>query len=126
MIDNSLSVKQLNLYVKSLLENDTRLASVSVTGEISNFKNHYASGHWYFTLKDNEASVRCVMFKSYAQRVDFAPEDGNKVTVKGYISLYERDGTYQFYASGLSLYGEGDISLKINDEMTKTKMITNI
>ncbi|MBR3300530.1 MAG: exodeoxyribonuclease VII large subunit [Clostridia bacterium] len=121
MLDNSITVRQLNLYVKSLLENDTRLASISVTGEISNFKNHYASGHWYFTLKDNDASVRCVMFKSYAQKVGFIPVDGNKVTVRGYISLYERDGTYQFYASSLTLFGQGDISLKVKEIAEKLK-----
>ena len=120
-MDNSLTVKQLNLYVKSLLESDARLGAVSVTGEISNFKNHYASGHRYFTLKDNDASVRCVMFKSYAQGMTFVPEDGNKVTAKGYVSLYERDGQYQFYVSSISLYGEGDISLKFKEIAEKLK-----
>lgn len=112
-MNNPISVKQLNLYVKSLLETDTRLNSVTVTGELSNFKNHYASGHWYFTLKDNDASVRCVMFKGYTPKVTFSPEDGNKVVVKGYVSLYERDGQYQFYASELSLFGQGDISFQV-------------
>lgn len=112
-MNNPISVKQLNLYVKSLLETDTRLNSITVTGELSNFKNHYASGHWYFTLKDNDASVRCVMFRGYTPKVTFSPEDGNKVVVKGYVSLYERDGQYQFYASELSLFGQGDISFQV-------------
>ena len=63
MQDNVISVKQLNLYARSLLEGDIRLSNIAVAGELSNFKNHYSSGHWYFTLKDNDAAIRCVMFR---------------------------------------------------------------
>ena len=120
MNNNVLSVRQLNLYVRSLIEGDFRLANVTVTGEISNFKNHYSSGHLYFTLKDNDASVRCVMFKSYASRVKFDIEDGLQVFLKGKVSLYEKDGQYQFYAEEISVCGIGDIALKY--EQVKNKL----
>ncbi len=118
--DNTVSVKQLNLYVKSLIEGDKRLNFISVAGEISNFKNHYASGHWYFTLKDSEASVRCVMFKASASRVNFALSDGMSVVVSGRISLYEKDGQYQFYAEKIAPLGEGSLSLAFR--ITKEKL----
>ncbi len=111
MINTSITVSQLNLYVKSLIESDTKLNLISVTGEISNFKDHYSSGHWYFTLKDSGATVRCVMFKSSAMRVKFKPQDGMSVTVKGRVSLYEKDGQYQFYAEDMSVAGEGDLAV---------------
>ncbi|MBQ8203324.1 MAG: exodeoxyribonuclease VII large subunit [Clostridia bacterium] len=112
MIDNILTVRQLNLYVKSLLEGDRRLVDTAVTGEISNFKNHFSSGHWYFTLKDKDASIRCVMFRSSASRVTFNVCDGMLVTVRGRVSLYEKDGQYQFYAEEMYDAGEGDLALK--------------
>lgn len=108
----TLSVKQLNLFVKSLIEGDVRLNNVAVTGEISNFKNHYQSGHFYFTLKDNDAQIRCVMFRAYASRVPFAVSDGLKVVIRGRVSLYEKDGQYQFYAEQMHEQGLGDISLQ--------------
>ncbi|MBE6732661.1 MAG: exodeoxyribonuclease VII large subunit [Ruminococcaceae bacterium] len=113
-MDSAITVKQLNFYVKSLLEGDSRLSSLKVTGEISNFTNHYASGHWYFTLKDNDAAIRCVMFKSFAARVGFAVKNGMQVVLKGRISLYEKDGQYQFYAEQMSAYGIGDIAADFN------------
>lgn len=89
-----------------------RLSCVWVRGEISNFKNHYASGHLYFTLKDSDASIRCVMFRSYASAVKFEPQDGVQVIIKGRVSLYEKDGGYQLYAEEMLADGLGDISLK--------------
>ena len=89
---NTITVSQLNIYVKSLVENDPRLTFVNVSGEISNFKNHFSSGHWYFTLKDQNASIRCVMFRSSASRVKFQVEDGLAVVIKGRVSIYEKDG----------------------------------
>lgn len=110
MSSKPITVRQLNMYVKSLIESDTKLSYITVTGEISNFKDHYSSGHWYFTLKDNNASVRCVLFKASASRVKFKPEDGMSVTVKGKVSLYEKDGQYMFYADDMFTCGEGDIA----------------
>lgn len=121
MQENFISVKQLNLYARALLEGDSRLADITVVGELSNFKNHYSSGHWYFTLKDNEASIRCVMFKFNAQRVNFTPKDGVKVILRGRVSIYEKDGQYQFYAEQMLAYGMGDIALKF--EQTKLKLM---
>ena len=116
----ALTVRQLNMYVKTMLEGDVRLASVTVTGEISNFKNHYSSGHLYFTLKDNDAAIRCVMFRSFASRIRFLPEDGLKVILRGRVSLYEKDGQYQFYAEEMNAAGIGDISLQF--EQIKAKL----
>jgi len=115
-----LSVRQLNLYVRSLIEGDIRLNDITITGELSNFKNHYASGHLYFTLKDKDASIRCVMFRTFASRVKFAPCDGLQVVLRGKVSLYEKDGQYQFYAEEMMSAGVGDLSLQF--EQTKEKL----
>ena len=118
----AVTVKQLNLFVKSIIEGEPRLNDVYVIGEISNFKNHYASGHLYFTLKDNDASIRCVMFKGYASRLKFSVSDGLEVIVRGRVSLYEKDGQYQFYAEEMYPDGLGDISLQfeqIKERLTK-------
>lgn len=115
----SVTVRQLNLYVKSLLEGDVRLSDITVTGEISNFKNHFSSGHWYFTLKDQNASIRCVMFRSSASRVKFEVQDGLAVVIKGRVSLYEKDGQYQFYAEEMHPVGEGDLALQFKQVKEK-------
>lgn len=104
----AITVKQLNFYVKSLIEGDVRLQSVAVTGELSNFKSHYASGHLYFTLKDADAAIRCVMFRSFAARIPFVPKDGMQVVLIGRASVYEKDGQYQFYAEQMLPVGEGE------------------
>ncbi len=111
-LKNHITVSQLNLYVKSLLEGNARLAFITVKGEISNFKNHYASGHWYFTLKDSGAAIRCVMFRSAAARVRFTPQDGMSVLLSGRVSIYEKDGQYQFYAEEMCDEGEGELALR--------------
>lgn len=120
MQNSVLTVRQLNLYVRSLIESDQKLFNISVTGEISNFKSHYSSGHLYFTLKDNDAAIRCVMFKGNAQKIKFDVCDGLKVTLRGRVSLYERDGQYQFYAEEMLPSGIGDIALKF--EQIKAKL----
>lgn len=120
MLESVLSVRQLNFYVKNLIEGDPRLSSVLVEGEISNLKNHYSSGHIYFTLKDNDASVSCVMFRSFACRIKFAPENGQKVVIRGRVSVYEKDGQYQIYAEEVHESGLGDIAKKF--EQTKKKL----
>lgn len=120
MSEQVVSVKQLNMYVKSLIESDANLFRITVKGEISNFKNHYSSGHLYFTLKDNDASIQCVMFRSYAQSIKFDVCDGMQVLVTGRVSLYEKDGKYQFYAEAMHEDGLGDIARKF--EQIKEKL----
>ena len=117
----AITVKQLNFYVKSLLEGDVHLQSVAVTGELSNFKNHYASGHLYFTLKDADAAIRCVMFRSFAAKIPFVPRDGMQVVLVGRASVYEKDGQYQFYAEQMLPVGEGDLAREFERIKEKLK-----
>ena len=102
------SVTDLNLYIKEKIAGDEALNAVIVKGEISNFKEHY-TGHFYFTLKDDKSLIKCVMFKSYAERINFKPKDGMKVIVFGAVSVFERDGIYQIYAKALEQQGVGDL-----------------
>ncbi len=115
-----LTVTQLNMYTRSLLEQDPHLAEVFVVGEISNFTNHYRSGHWYFSLKDENAVIQGVMFRSSAQKMRFLPQDGMRVICRGRVTLYERDGRYQFYAEDMQPDGLGALSLQF--EQTKEKL----
>ncbi len=117
---NILSVKQLNLYARSLLEGDSRLSFVSVKGEVSNFKNHYSSGHLYFSLKDADALIRCVMFKGSAATLKFLPKDGQEVICSGRVSIYERDGQYQMYVENMSPIGAGNLAEQFR--LTKEKL----
>ena len=91
---NFFTVKEVNMYIKNLLQGDSLLANIWVKGEISNFKAH-SSGHLYFTLKDESGTLRCVMFRSRAQRLQFQPTHGMEVLSRGYVSVFERDGQYQ-------------------------------
>ena len=102
------SVSELNEYVAALLSADPNLRSVRVRGEISGFKRH-SSGHLYFSLKDANAVVQCVMFRQYAQRMSFRPEDGQQVTVSGAASIYTRDGKFQVYVQEMENTGKGDL-----------------
>lgn len=120
MAQSVITVSQLNLYIRTLLEGDSRLALVRVSGEISNFKLHYSSGHIYFTLKDAGAALKCVMFRSNASRLRTALQDGMKVVCVGRISVYERDGAYQLYAEEIIPDGEGDLMLAL--EKIKQKL----
>ena len=114
-----LTVTQLNTLIRELLESEPLLANLCVRGELSNYKI-YPSGHHYFTLKDSESSLRCVMFKSSAQRLRFRPENGMRVTASGRVSVYPRDGAYQFYCSGIMPEGTGD--LQVAFEQLKAKL----
>ena len=107
----AVTVSDLNLYIKDKIANDEALNAVVVKGEISNFKAHY-TGHFYFTLKDDKSLIKCVMFKSYAERVNFKPKDGMKVIVFGGVSVFERDGIYQIYVKAMQEQGIGDLYAK--------------
>ena len=105
---NAVTVTQLNKYIKDRFEEDENLNAILVKGEISNFKNHY-TGHLYFTLKDENSLIKCIMFKSYAERLAFKPKDGMKVMVFGSVSVFERDGVYQIYVKQMMEDGMGDL-----------------
>lgn len=115
-----LSVTQLNTYVKSVLESDLMLRNVFVVGEISNFTNHYRTGHYYMTIKDESSSIKAVMFKSANMRLRFMPENGMGVIVRGRVSLYERDGQYQLYIEDMQPDGIGALNLAF--EQLKNKL----
>ena len=110
----AISVSQLNSYIKDKIADDEYLNNVLVKGEISNFKNHY-TGHMYFTLKDENSLIKCIMFKSYAQRLDFMPKDGMKVFAVGGVSVFERDGVYQIYVKAMQEDGVGILYKKYEE-----------
>lgn len=117
----AVSVSDLNLYIKEKIAGDEALNAVVVKGEISNFKAHY-TGHFYFTLKDDKSLIKCIMFKSYAERINFKPKDGMKVIVFGGVSVFERDGIYQIYAKAMMKQGVGDLYAayeKLKEDLAK-------
>ncbi len=106
-----LSVTELNEYLRCLMEGDALLSDILVRGEVSNFKNHYATGHLYFSLKDETGAVRAVMFRSYASRLRFQPENGMKVIVHGRVSVFPRSGDYQIYVNEMQPDGAGALAV---------------
>ncbi len=115
-----LSVTQLNRYVKSIIDGDLHLKNVFVSGEISNFTNHYRTGHWYMSIKDAESSVKAVMFRMSNMRLRFEPENGMKVIVRGRVSVFERDGQYQLYIDDMQPEGAGELAIAF--EQLKAKL----
>jgi len=109
-MEKALSVTALNLYIRDLLDSQPLLGRVCVRGELSNYKI-YPSGHHYFTLKDSESSLKCVMFKGSAGKLRFRPESGMGVTVWGRVTVYPRDGAYQLYCSEMMPEGTGDLQV---------------
>lgn len=103
-----LSISQVNEYIRSQMDRDPLLSQIAVRGEISNYKL-YPSGHHYFTLKDEGAALKCVMFKGNALRLRFKPENGMQIIAIGKVSVYPRDGAYQLYCSAISVDGVGDL-----------------
>lgn len=109
MAQNVLSVSQINEYIRGRMDADPLLTQVAVRGEISNYKV-YPSGHHYFTLKDENSTLRCVLFKGNAVRLRFRPDNGMKVIALGKVSVYPRDGAYQLYCTTMTMDGVGDLS----------------
>jgi len=103
-----MAVSELNGYIKRQLQFDPILSQVRVVGEISNFKLH-SSGHIYFTLKDENSKIQCVMFRSEAEGLDYLPADGEKTELSGRVSVYEREGKYQIYVTSMSQVGKGEL-----------------
>ena len=108
---STLTVRQVNAYVKSLLDGDKNLNPVYVSGEISNFTDHYRSGHLYFSLKDEKAVLKAVMFASHSRRLRFRPQDGMKVLCRGRVTVYEAGGQYQLYVDDMQPDGLGALNL---------------
>lgn len=106
-----ITVTKLNQYIKNKIDTDEYLSNVLVKGEISNFKHHY-TGHMYFTLKDENSLIKCIMFKSYTANLGFVPRDGMKVKILGTVSVFERDGVYQIYCKAMQEDGMGDLYTK--------------
>ena len=106
-----LTVTQLNQYSKSIIENDINLNNVFVVGEISNFVDHYRSGHLYMSIKDSQSVISAVMFSGNASRLKFKPENGMSVIIRGRVSIYERDGKYQLYIDDMQPDGIGSLAL---------------
>lgn len=115
-----LTVTQVNRFVKSLIEGDGRLNDILIAGEISNFSDHYKSGHLYFSLKDERSLIKAVMFASSARRLRFRPGDGMRVVIRGRVSLYEATGQYQLYAEDMQPDGLGALALAY--EQLKTRL----
>ncbi|MBR3162821.1 MAG: exodeoxyribonuclease VII large subunit [Clostridia bacterium] len=111
---NAVTVTDLNKYLKEKFDNDEALINIMVKGEISNFKNHY-TGHLYFTLKDENSIIKCVMFKNYAERLKFVPKDGTQVIVFGSVTVFEKGGNYQIYVKAMKEDGIGDLYTKYEE-----------
>ena len=110
----AVTVSQVNSYIKEKIASDEGLNSLIIKGEISNFKNHY-TGHLYFTLKDDKSLIKCIMFKSYARKLNFMPKDGMKVFIFGEVSVFERDGIYQVYVKAMQEDGVGALYKKYEE-----------
>jgi exodeoxyribonuclease VII large subunit len=119
MSNKVFTVSELNNYIKGIIDEDALLSSVYVSGELSNYKR-YPTRHHYFTMKDNDGALRCVMFRGSASTLRFQPDNGMKVVAFGRISVYPRDGAYQFYVTKMIPDGVGDLSVAF--EQLKQKL----
>jgi len=128
MSEKIFTISQLNNYIKRLLDSDDSLASVYVKGELSNYKT-YPSGHHYFTMKDAEGTLKCVMFKGSAIKLRFKPENGMSVVAFGRVAVYPRDGAYQLYVSDITPDGVGDLYIafeQLKDKLLKEGLFDEI
>ena len=107
-----ISVSELNLLIAEAIRREPRIRSVTVRGEVSGFRHHMASGHWYFSLKDEESSVSCVMFRQNTFHARIRPKDGDRILISGYVDVYPKNGSYQMYAMSLRPDGTGDLFLQ--------------
>ena len=116
-----LTVSQINRYISFKIKEDKKLYGILVSGEISNFTNHARTGHLYFTLKDNESSIKAVMFSNMASRLNFVPKNGMRVIISANVQVYERDGVYQLYVNDMQPDGIGAMYLAV--EQLKEKLL---
>ena len=116
----TLTVSQLNNYIKKVLDSDFILKNACIKGEISNLKVH-SSGHMYFSLKDDQSKINCIMFKTSAESLAFLPKNGDNVIIKGRVSVYQKDGTYQFYCEEIEKEGIGNLFIAF--ENLKNKLL---
>ena len=124
----AITVTDLNKYIKDKLAEDENLSNVFVKGEISNYKHHY-TGHLYFTLKDENSLIKCIMFKGYAERLKFEPKDGMKIVLYGSVAVFERDGVYQIYAKAMQQDGIGDLYAayeELKNKLEKEGLFDNV
>ena len=119
-LNNILSISALVGYIKNKLTNDTVLRNVSVQGELGNFSSYKGSGHWYFTLKDNNAQIRCAMFRGYNNAVNFVPKEGDSLICTGSVNIYEQRGELQMVVTGMQLAGQGNFYAQF--ERTRKKL----
>ena len=115
-----ISVSELNLMIAEAIRKEPRIRNVTVRGEVSGFKHHIPSGHWYFMLKDEDSAINCVMFRQNTLRAALRPKDGQSVVITGYIDVYPKNGTYQLYAMALREDGKGDMYARF--EVLKRKL----
>ena len=123
-----LTVTQLNTYAKSIIEQDVTLSNVFVMGEISNFVDHYRSGHLYMSIKDNQSVISAVMFAGNASKLKFKPENGMSVIIRGRVSIYERDGRYQLYIDDMQPDGVGALAVafeQMKEKLSKAGLFDN-
>jgi len=122
MFIKTLSVSALNNYIKKTMDSDFILNNLNIKGEISNFKLH-SSGHIYFSLKDESSKINCIMFRSHASTLKFMPKDGEAVLVKGRVSVYEKDGSYQLYCEDMTQVGLGELYIKYEELKSKLEKL---
>ena len=115
-----ISVSELNLMIAEAIRKEPRTRNVTVRGEVSGFRHHIPSGHWYFMLKDEDSAINCVMFRQNTMRAAIRPADGQSVVITGYIDVYPKNGTYQLYAMALREDGKGDMYARL--EALKRKL----